>query len=131
MKAIFTALFWPQEDGSGYNVEVPDVPGCVTSGKDMMDAMEMARDALGGCLCVLEDEDVPLPTPRTLDEMEKRDGAVYALIDVDTVKYRRDTDTRAVRRNVSVPAWLDAMATRRGISYSRVLQEALREKLGA
>ena len=129
MKYVYTAIFEPQE-GGGYAVKVPDVPGCVTSGKDINEAMELAKDALAGCLCSAEDHDYPIAAPTLPGAFDVLDGAFAALIDVDTNQYRAETDNRSVRKNVSIPAWMETRAERSGISLSQTLQEALRKKLG-
>ncbi len=128
MKNVYVARLVPIEDGGGYCGTVPDVPGCVTTGRDMSETLENIRDALSGCLCVLEDEGEPVPSPTAIELVEP-DGGCLALVDVDTTAYRIKTDTRAVRKNVSMPAWMSEMADRRGINCSQLLQEALRSRL--
>jgi len=130
MKAVFTASLYPLEDGTGFQACVPDVPGCVTTGRDLQDTLDNIRDALGGCLCALEDVNEPLPAPRMPQDFPSEPDATRILIDVDTLQYRIHTDTRAVRKNVSLPSWMNAMADRQGINCSQVLQEALRQRLG-
>ena len=130
MKAIYTAVLWPKDNGNGYFIKVPDVPGCATSGKDLVEAMEMMRDALAGCLCVIEDEGYPLPIAHMPEEFVKEPDQTLALIDVDTLKYRMETDTKAVRKNVSLPAWMAAMVEKKGINCSQVLQDSLKRMIG-
>ena len=65
MKLVYPAVFTPYEDGSGgYTVEFPDLPGCVTEGDDLAEAMFMAEDAASGwVLTELEDgQKVPRAT---------------------------------------------------------------------
>lgn len=129
MKYVYTAIFEPQ-DGGGYLVKVPDVPGCVTSGKDITEVIELAKDALAGCLCSVEDHGYPIAVPTLPSAFDVSEGAFAALIDVDTNQYRAETDNRSVRKNVSIPAWMETRAERAGISLSQTLQEALRKKIG-
>ena len=103
--------------------------GCVTTGKDIEDAVAQITDALSGCLVVWEDQGLPIP-PATAQKNIPHDPAdVLTLISVDTIAYRAQTDTRAVRKNVSIPAWMAAMAERKGINCSKVLQDALAQQL--
>ena len=118
MRMIYTAALTPQENSSGYYARIPDVPGCVTTGRDLPETLDNIQDALAGCLCVLEDEHQPLPTPRPPEAFE------------DTLKYRMETDTHAVRKNVSLPAWMATLADQRGVNCSQVLQDALRNLFG-
>ena len=124
MRYTFTAVITP-EDGKCY-VRVPDITGCVTTGKDIEDAVAQITDALSGCLVVWEDQGIPIP-PATAQKNIPHD--VLTLISVDTIAYRAQTDTRAVRKNVSIPAWMAAMAERKGINCSKVLQDALAQQL--
>lgn len=128
MHAYYTILLKPFD--SGFLVRVPDVPGCVTSGSTIEEAVHMADDALCGCLCAYEDEGEQLSSPRTPSEIPLEDGEFAVMIGVDTLLYRMKSDTRAVRKSVSMPAWMSNLADQRGLNCSQVLQEALREKLG-
>ena len=51
------------------------------------------------------------------------------MVDVDTKQYRRKIDTTPVRRNVSLPSWLNDEVNASGINVSRFLQDALMERL--
>ena len=128
MKVYYSVIIEPHCDG--YLATVPDVPGCTTGGKTIEETIELVLDALGGCLCVYEDEGIELPAPRLPSDLEVANGCFTTLVSIDTVKYREATDNRAVRKNVSMPAWLCNMADKRGINCSQVLQDALKELLG-
>lgn len=127
MKKVYPALLAPA-DGGGYVIRVPDVSGCVTTGTNIDDTLDNIRDALAGCLCVLEDAGQPLPAPSDPCSVAE-DGSTVVLIDVDLLAYRQATDTRAVRKNVSLPAWMSDMADRQGINCSKLLQTALKKEL--
>lgn len=130
MKAVYTAVLTPMEDGSGFYVRVPDLPHCVTTGSALSDAIDMAVDAASVWLCSAEDHGDALPSPSLPADVPHQPGDICTLIQVDTVRYRAATDTRAVRKTVSLPAWMSDLASARGINCSQVLQDALREKLG-
>lgn len=123
----FTAVITPG-DGK-YRVRIPDIAGCVTTGKDIEDAVAQITDALSGCLVVLEDQGLPIPAATAQKDIPRGAADVLTLISVDTIAYRAQTDTRAVRKNVSLPAWMATMAERRGINCSKVLQDALVQRL--
>lgn len=127
MRYTFTAVITP-EDGKCY-VRVPDIAGCVTTGKDIEDAVVQITDALSGCLVVWEDQGIPIPRATAQKDIPHGAADVLTLVSVDTIVYRARTDTRAVRKNVSIPAWMANMAERRGINCSKVLQEALAQRL--
>ena len=127
MRYTYTAVITP-EDGKCY-VRVPDIAGCVTTGKDVEDAVAQITDALSGCLVVWEDQGLAIPQATPQPEIFHDAADVLTLISVDTIAYRAMTDTRAVRKNVSLPAWMANMAERKGINCSKVLQDALAQRL--
>jgi len=127
MRRVYPALLAPAESG-GFFIRVPDVSGCVTTGKTLEETLDNVRDALAGCLCVLEDVGQPLPEPSAPASVAD-DTSTVVLVDVDLLEYRKETDTKAVRKNVSMPAWLSYMADKRGVNCSQVLQEALMKEL--
>jgi len=129
MKSVYTAILTPRAEG-GYTVRVPDLPGCITSGQDLADALAMAADAANLWLCAAEDCGDPIPEPSAYDVTPYEAGEIPTLVRVDTIAYRAATDNRAVRKNVSLPAWMANMADAQGVNCSQLLQEALRAKWG-
>lgn len=127
MVYIYTATI-REQDGTFY-AAVPDVPGCVTTGRSLSDAIDQITDALAACLCTLEDVGEPIPAASTQDGIPHAPEDICTLIRVDTLAYRAMTDTRAVRKNVSIPAWMANRADQLGINCSKVLQDALRRQL--
>ena len=129
MKYIYTALFTPIEDGSGYYAKVPDLPGCITTGNSLSDAIDQITDAMSAWLGVAEAEGEPITPPSPQEKLSVDAGTICSLISADTIEYRAQTDTRAVRKNVSLPSWMVRLADKRGINCSQVLQDALRTLL--
>lgn len=131
MLYIYTAIFTPIEDGSGFYAKVPDLPGCITTGQSLADAIDQITDAMNGWLVVAEDEGLPLPAPTPQRNLDIPSDGSCALIKADTLLYRAQTDTRSARKNVSLPVWMITMADKKNINCSQVLQNALMEKLNA
>ena len=131
MKYIYTATFVPNENGSKYYCRVPDLPGCITTGNSIDDAIEMITDAASGWLVVAEDEgnEIPAATPQL--QLDIPENAICSIIRIDTFAYRAATDTKSVRKNVSLPAWMAALADKRGVNCSQVLQDGLMRLLNA
>ena len=129
MKYIYTALFTPIEDGSGYYAKVPDLPGCITTGNSLSDAIDQITDAMSAWLVVAEDEGEPIAPLSPQEKLSVDAGTICSLISADTIEYRAQTDPRAVRKNVSLPSWMVRLADKRGINCSQVLQDALRTLL--
>lgn len=113
----------------GYVVYVPDFD-INTQGEDYAQAMYMARDAICLAGLVMEDEGMALPKPRELADVRlEREGDVVALVDVDIAAYRRREDMRTVKKNCTIPSWLNYAAEQAGLNFSNLLAEAIRQKL--
>ena len=95
----------------------------------MAEAIFMARDAIGLMGITLQDDGQPLPEPSALSAVECAPGEIASLVDVDFDAYRRAHDNRTVRRNVTLPAWLDEKARQSDLNVSAVLQAALKREL--
>lgn len=113
---------------TGYLVYIPDF-NIDTEGKDLADAIFMARDAIGLMGITLEDEGKELPVPFS-KSYDKAENDIVTFVDVDFLEYRKKHDSRMVRKNCTIPYYLNVEAEKRGINFSRVLQEALQEKIG-
>lgn len=111
----------------GYFVHIPDFD-VDTQGESIVDAMEMARDAIGLMGIDLEDDGKCIPAPNSC-VFESEKGDIVTLVDVDFAEYRKRVDNRAVKKNCTIPYWLSLRADKEGINYSRVLQDALMNKL--
>ncbi len=115
-------------DTGGYVVDIPDFE-IGTQGDSIVEAMEMARDAIGLMGIDMEDDGKPLPQPSRLESISRGPEDIVTLVDVDFTEYRRQNDMRTVRRNVSLPSWLNAAAEKAGLNVSAVLQTALKQQL--
>ena len=131
MKYIYTATFIPNENGTKYYCRVPDLPGCITTGDSLEDAIEMITDAASGWLVVAEDEGNDIQTATPQHELNIPEKTICSIIRIDTFAYRAATDTKAVRKNVSLPAWMATLAEKRGVNCSQVLQDGLMQLLNA
>lgn len=116
------------KDEDGYTVRIPDFR-TATEGKDLSEAIFMARDAIGLLGIELEDEGKELPIPFSR-KVAKEENDIETLIDVDFVEYRRKHDNRMVKKNCTIPYYMNVEAEKRGINFSRLLQEALAQKMG-
>ena len=126
MKYVYPAIF--VEDDGKIGVDFPDIKGCHTFGDNLADAMEMAKDALEMMLVSYEDDGQEIPTPSKIKDIKTKGFISYVL--ADTNEWRREFDSRAVKKTLSIPSWLNSMAERAAINFSQTLQEALCQKLG-
>ena len=126
MKLIYPAVFYPFSDGSGgYTVEFPDLPGCVTEGNDLEEAFEMAIDAASGWVLDELEEGNEIPKASAYADVKPRENGQVNIVLLDMDKYAEQYGEKAVRKNVTIPAWLNTFAEKQKINFSQVLQEAL------
>lgn len=129
MKNVYPVFF--TKTNSNILVEVPDF-NILTEGKDFNDAIEMARDAIELKCVSMEDDKEIIPEPSKMTDLDIDNGVfsdegetMISYVDIDSTLYRRQIDMKTVRRNVSLPSWLNNAAESAGVNVSNILQEAL------
>ena len=127
-RLFYPAIFHKAEEG-GFWVTFPDIPECMTQGDNMQEAYEMSVDALGLSLTTMEAEGERIPEASSLDEVDAEDGTLV-IVEFDMAEYRRKHSSKAVKKTLSIPEWLNEAAVRENINFSQLLQEALMVKLG-
>ena len=125
---VFPAIFTPVENG--YAIQFPDLPGTNSQGNDLASAIYMARDALATWLDYLMDENEVIPNPSMTNNIPLDDGQFVTMIDIDMTAYRRHKNSKAVKKTLSIPSWLNEEAEAHNVNSSSILQEALKEHLG-
>lgn len=128
MAKAYPIIIHPKMDGFHY-VEIPDIDRG-TQGADHAEAIKMAREAL--CLWAIAEQDDgrAVAEPSAVESIDAPGNAVVTLVDVDFEAYRRSLDTRAVRKNCTIPSWLNEAAEQQGVNFSATLQQALIQLLG-
>lgn len=126
MKLTYPACFYPCEEREGaYTVVVPDLPGCVSEGDTLADAILMATDAASGwVLDELEDGNA-VPTASPLKNIVLDTGGFISMLVLDMDSYAEKYGDKAVRKNLTIPAWLNTFAENNHINFSQVLQDSL------
>ena len=111
---------------------IASVPDCNidTQGKDIIDAIEMARDAIS-IWCVAEQgAGRELPKPSDITSIICEEGELVTLVDSDIEAYKKKLNDRTVRKNLTLPSWLNEEAEKAGVNFSQILQTSLKEHLG-
>lgn len=126
MKYVYPVIF--EEDEGKIGVTVPDIPSTFTFGDDMADAIFMAEDVIAMMLADYEDKGLEPPKPSKIGDI-KTDGIVSYVV-ADTDEWRKLVDNKAVKKTLSIPAWLNKKAEKAAINFSQTLQDALCQKLG-
>ena len=125
----YPAIF--HEDDNSYFVEFPDLEGCLSSGNTIESAFENAKEALG--LYLDKDNDAynrTINKPSSIKEIcSKNVNEVVMLVEYDSLEYAKKYKTKAVKKTLSIPEWLNDIATKENVNFSSVLQEALVKKL--
>ncbi len=124
MRFVYPAIFHPNDDGN-ITVTFPDLSGCVTEGRGTEDALRMAQDALTQFLAAAADLKLDVAPASPITDVACERGEFTSLV------YAEIRDNRAVRRTVSLPKWMDDKVSESGLSLSKVLQDALAERLSA
>ena len=139
MLSMYPACFFHENDS--YSVVFPDLNFLATQGDSFEEAMEMAVDCLAGYLhtCKMDGDSVPTPSnlsdinPETvakeIDPQSPMCEAVVNMVAVDVDSYAKEHFEKSVKKTLSIPAWLNAAALEQNITFSQVLQEALKARL--
>lgn len=126
---IYTAMFEPG-DNKGYTVTFPDLPGCITEGDTLGEALHMAREALELHLYGMEEDDDPIPDPTPPEGIRVPDGGFVCPIEAWMPLIRDEMANRAVKKTVTIPKWLNDLAEANRVNFSHILQMALKDYLG-
>ena len=131
-KDVYT--FWALLDRApeGMSVRFPDLPGCLTCADTAEQAYAAAREALEGFLYVMEQDDDIIPAPAPLDDIiaqaDSTEAAFAVTVYMPTV--REAMESKAVKKTLTVPKWLNDAAESQNLNFSQVLQEGLKRNLG-
>lgn len=131
MKLTYPVVFIPWENESGYTIEVPDLPGCVSQGETLAEAIEMAVDAASGWILGELEDGNSFPGPSQVNEIDLRnydEGSFVSLVLLDMEAYAEKYGDKAVRKNITIPAWLNTYGEKNAINFSKVLTEALLQR---
>jgi predicted RNase H-like HicB family nuclease len=131
VKLIYPACFYPCEEG-GYTVIFPDLPGCVTEGATLSEAIDMAVDAASGWLLdsVENNEEIPPASDIKSVVADEYENGFVSLISIDLDEYSKKYGDKAVKKTLTIPQWLNTLAESKGVNFSHILQTALKEHLG-
>lgn len=126
MLKIYPAIF--EKDLTGYGIFFPDVEGAVTQADTLNEGLEMASDALGIQLAWNIENHLPLPDISEINQLSiDRTTQFATLISVDLTDYLQDT--KADKKTIKIPHWLNIRAEKAGVNFSKTMTEALMDKL--
>ena len=123
MRLTYPAVFYEGE--GGYAVEIPDLPGCTSGGTTLAEAILMGTDAASGWVLTELEEGKPAPKPSPIKKIHPEAGGFVSVLVLDMDAYAEKYGNKAVRKNLTIPAWLNTFAEERHINFSKVLQDSL------
>ncbi len=127
-KLFYPAIF--EKYDTGYSIFFPNIPGCNSEGDTLEGAYIMASDALGLMYATYkEDLHKVFPLPCDPAEIQLEANQALVMVALDSLEYRRKYESKAVKKTLTIPSWLNDMASSANINFSQVLQEALKQQL--
>jgi predicted RNase H-like HicB family nuclease len=125
MRLVYPAVFSPCAEKPGFVVTVPDLPGCVTEGDTLDEAILMGQDAASGWVLDELENGNPVPPASASKDVHLEDEEFVSLLVLDMDAYAEKYGKKAVRKNLTIPAWLNTFAEQRHVNFSQVLTDAL------
>jgi predicted RNase H-like HicB family nuclease len=125
MKLTYPAIFYQGE--GGYAVEVPDLPGCVSGGATLAEAIVMGTDAASGWVLTELEDGRSVPKASCISDVQPDEGGFVSMLVLDMDSYAEQFGNETVQKNLVIPAWLNTFAEGRHIDFSQVLQNSLPE----
>ena len=124
---VYPAIFHPEE--IGFSVFFPDLKGCHTQGDTLEEATLMAQEALGAYIEYIIEGGKELPSPSTPNSIKIEQDEFIAMISTDIITRKEKLNNKAVKKTLTIPAWLNEEADKHHINFSSVLKEALIERI--
>lgn len=125
MKLVYPACFYQDQETGNYTVEVPDLPGCVSGGSTLADAILMAEDAASGWVLDELEDGKKAPAASPMGNVRADQGGFVSLLTLDMDAYAEKYGEKAVRKNLTIPAWLNTFAEKQRVNFSQLLTDAL------
>lgn len=101
-----------------------------TQGDSLYNTIKMSRDMIGSLYISNNDENIDNPdSDFDINYNENFDYDYFTLIDIDVAEYRKIINNKSVKKNCSIPYWMELEADKLGINYSQLLQKSIEEEI--
>ena len=123
-----SVLYYPavfQKEKDGYSVWVPDIAGCTSQGDTFGEAMQYISEAIGLCIEFLLDNGDSLPVPSDPVDLVVENDQFVVIVSFDFDEYQKKHGSKAVKKTLTIPAWLNTLSEQNNINFSQVLQAGL------
>ena len=124
-KFFYPAIFEPED--IGFSVYVPDIPGCMTQGDTLDEALSMVQDAIGLMLEDVAENEYPIPSCPS--DIHPNGSQFVMMVPFDKIAYDKKYNSKSIKKTLSIPAWLNKLALELNINFSNTLQNALMREL--
>ena len=94
----------------------------------MAQAYEMAVEALGLALEDVLANKAAVPKASAIEDIDAGDGFLV-IVEFDVLEYQKKHNSKAVKKTLTIPEWLNEAAIKENINFSQVLQEALMARI--
>ncbi len=128
MTLIYPGILYPFGDGSeGYSVEFPDLNGCKARGENLEEAIRLGTDAASRWIIAETEAGHQIPKASAYKDVHPKQEGIVNLFALDMDAFEEKYGEKSVRKNLTIPAWLNTYAEKHHVNFSQVLQEALLE----
>jgi len=132
MKLSYPACFYKDDDCDAYAVVVPDLPGCVSGGDSLAEAILMGIDAASGWVLDELEDGRPAPPASPLNAIQPEPGGFVNLLALDideyAKKYGNKTVTKTLTLDLEIPAYLNTFVETQNFDFSKAVQEVIAER---
>lgn len=126
MKLVYPAVLLPFEEGECYTITIPDLPGCVSEGSYLADALLRGADAASGWVLDELEDGKATPSVSSLNDVASANPeaiVTYLVLDMDS--YAERYGKKAIRKNITIPAYMNAYVEDNNLSLSEITQNAI------
>lgn len=95
-----------------------------------MEALDMAKEALGLHLWSMEEDGEEIPEPSAPLAVPHEGNQIVCLVEVWMPPIRSRLTSRSTKTTVTLPQWLKDKADEHQVNYSQLLQNAIKTHLG-
>ncbi|EFC92391.1 protein of unknown function UPF0150 [Dethiosulfovibrio peptidovorans DSM 11002] len=125
----FPAVFHYNSDGR-IGIYFPDLPGCVSQATSDEEGIKKATEALELHIFGMEEDGDSIPDPSRLSDIDLEPGERTVMISAIMPLVRDAMESKAIKKTLTLPYWLNRAAEAKGVNFSALLQNAIRENLG-
>jgi len=122
---VYPAIIEQNDDG--YSVSFPDLLGCNTCGFDLAEAILMAEDAACGWILGELEDNKQIPKPSDVKNIKLTGKEYISMVVLDMQTYSEKYGRKMVKKNTTIPAFLNTFGESKKLNYSKVLTDALFE----